>query len=237
MAEKIQRDWIDLIAKLLIPVVIAACGIVFTLQKDKTDRNRQESDHKSDVARQQLERDTGYVRMLASTNEKERALGFKIIEVQQSHGNFSQDLLPVLQAISQERPSATSTQKAKTILQTAVKQNPEIATRIAEQTSAQVPTVYLQIARAEQRAEAIELQTKLRATGFAVEDIDLPSGPTVNTYVRYFSEAGKGNADKVFEIMKTMGFDVKEQIADVGKAPPDQLEVWIGQRQGLLPTQ
>jgi hypothetical protein len=70
-----------------------------------------------------------------------------------------------------------------------------------------------------------------------VEDIDLPRGPTVNTYVRYFSVAGKPNADKVFEIMKSMGFDVKEQLSEAKAppTPPSQLEVWIGQRQGPLP--
>jgi hypothetical protein len=157
MAEKAQRDWIDATAKLLIPVVIAVGGILFTWHKDKTDTARQAADRDAEVARQQLERDTGYVRMLVSSNERERTLGLKIIEVQQQHGKFSQDLLPVLQAISQERPSAPSTQKAQAILQNAAKQDPAVATRIAPQTSDEPPTVYLQIARDDQRADARSL--------------------------------------------------------------------------------
>lgn len=237
MAEKRERDWLDLIAKLLLPVVIAGGGFWFTMHEDGIKATQEKNDHTTDVARQQLERDTGYIRMLVSTNEKERELGLKIIEGRQQHGDFSQDLVPVLLPFYNGRPSAQSTQTARGILKTAATQNQEIKKKIDEQPSNTEPTVYLQIAREEQRAEAVKLQDQLTKANFTVEDIDLPKGPTVNTYVRYFSEGGKENADKILAIMKTMGFNVEEQFVHGNQAPPNQLEVWIGQRQPLLSKQ
>lgn len=78
MADTNKRDWIDVAAKLLIPIVLAVGGYLFTAHKDKIDAEQQ-----------QLERDSGYIKLLVSDNDKERDLGLRIISVLQKEGRFS----------------------------------------------------------------------------------------------------------------------------------------------------
>ena len=75
MAEDIRRGWLDIAERLLIPVVIFAGGILYTAHKDWTDGQRAEANRKADVARQELQRDTGYVKLLA-VRDLMRNLGF-----------------------------------------------------------------------------------------------------------------------------------------------------------------
>ncbi len=219
MPDDKHRDWVDSVSKLLIPVVIFGVGLYFTHQKDK-----------SDSANQQFDRETGILKLAASSNEAERALGLKIIDIQAKQGKFSEEMRPWVEAISQGRPSDASTQAAQSILATAAKQ-------IAPTTKNQTLTVYLQIAKEEQRVEAGHLREKLQRAGFAVPGIELVSRGTINTYVRYFSADDKAQADKILGLMKEMGFDVNEQdftASNQGKLPSGQLEVWIGDKQRPL---
>jgi hypothetical protein len=225
MAEDNQRDWVDTISKLLIPVVIFGAGLIFSVQKDKNDR-----------ANQQFERDSGILKLTASSNEAERTLGLKIIKVQVERGKFSEDLVPVVTAISKGRPSDASTQAAQDILATAAR-DPAIGKQVVPTLANQAPSVYLQIARDEQRADAGDLRANLRAAGFAVPGIELVSHGTVNTYIRYFSPDDKPQADKILGLMKNMGFDAAEQdftASGRGKIPSGQMEVWIGDKQAPL---
>ncbi len=225
MADEKPRDWVDTVSKLLIPVVIFVAGFVFSYQKDRNDRDNQ-----------RFERDSGILKLAASSNEAERALGLKIIEIESKQGKFSEEMLPVVQAISQGRPSDASTKTAQGILATA-KQDPVIEQQIRATTGNQSPTVYLQITKSEQRSLAGDLQAKLMALGFAVPGIELLNSGTVNTYVRYFSVADKPQADRILGLMKTMGFEVEEQdftAANQNKVAPGQIEVWIGEKQGPL---
>jgi hypothetical protein len=229
MSEDRHRDWVDTTSRLLIPVVIFIAGFVFSYQKDKNDR-----------ANQQFERESGILRLVASSNEKEKDLGLRIVEVLQKQGKFSPDLLPVVQVISQGRPGDTSTQAAQGILATAAKQDSAIGKQLASTPVTRSPTVYIQIAREDQRAEAGDLRANLEAAGFVVPGIELISRGTFNTYVRYFSANDKALAEKIFGLMKNMGFDAKEQALSAtsnGNVPPGQIEVWIGDKQGPLTTQ
>ncbi len=228
MENEKRRDWVDTVAKLLIPVVIFAAGFLFSYQKDRNDR-----------ANQQFERESGILKLAASSNETERALGLKIIEVEVNQGKFSPEMLPVVQAISQGRPGDSSTQAAQNILVTAAKQDPSIGKQILPTPENRTATVYLQIAREEQRDQATLLRAKLQAAGFTIPGIELVSRGTVNTYVRHFSSGDKPLADKILGLMQQMGFNVAEQdftASNQGKVPSGQIEVWIGDKQGPLST-
>jgi hypothetical protein len=229
MANDKHRDWVDTVSKLLIPVVIFVAGFVFSYQKDRADR-----------ANQQFERESGILKLAASSNEEERLLGLKIVEIQLRQGKFSQEMVPVVQAISQGRPSDASTQAAQSILATAAKEDVGTGKQILPASRNQTPTVYLQIAKDEQRSLAGDLRAKLIASGFAVPGIEFVSRGTINTYVRYFSPDDKSQADKILGVMQKMGFDVKEQdftAASQDKVPAGQIEVWIGEKQGPLSNQ
>ena len=146
----------------------------------------------------------------------------------------------MVQAISQGRPGDSSTQRAQTILEVA-KQDPLMGEQIASSTKNQLPTVYIQITKDEQRADVNELVGNLQGLGFDVPDVELVNPGTQNTYVRHFSERNQQYGDQVFQVMKKMGFDVQQQdfsktpIRD--KTPPGVLELWIGHKQGPLPKQ
>lgn len=224
--ERTGRDWVDTVSKLLIPIVIFAASALFSYQKDK-----------SDAANQQFQRESEVLKLAASSNETERRLGLKTIEILQQQGKFSVEMLPVVQAISQGRPSDSSTQRAQTILE-AAKQDPAVGSQIASTSKDQLPTVYLQITDDSQRSDANDLVSALQADGYDVPGIELVNPGTQNTYVRVFSERNQKYADQVFQQMKTMGFEVQEQdfsktpLRD--KTPPGVLELWIGHKQAPL---
>jgi len=201
MADDKKRDWVDTVAKLLIPVVIFGASFLFSYQKDKSDR-----------ANQQFERESGILKLAASSNEKERALGLKIIEIQVKEGRFSREMFPVVQVLSQGRPSDPSTQIAQTILASVATQDAELRTHIQPTPEEHAGTVYLQIARDDQRAQAGSLRERLMKQGFTVPGIELVTGGTSNTYIRYFSTGDKQLAEKILELMKSMGFMSRRRI-------------------------
>lgn len=223
-----KRDWVDTVSKLLLPVVIFAATAWFSHLRDK-----------SDEANQQFERESAVLKLAASSNDAERRLGLKTIEILQSQGRFSKEMLPVVQAISQGRPSDSATQSAQSILQVA-KQDPALSAQIANTAPKnQLPTIYIQITDDQQRADAAELTAKLQAQGFDAPGIELVNPGTQNTYVRYFSAPNKAYADKVLQMMKDMGFKAESQdfskTSLQEKTTPGVLEVWIGRKQGPLP--
>jgi hypothetical protein len=174
------RDWVDTVSKLLIPVAIFAFGLMFSIQKDRSDR-----------AAQQFERDTSYVKLLTSHNEKERVFAIRMIKALQDKGEFPSQLLPAVQALCDGLPSDPVTQEACGIAQTE-KPVVEAAKKPEEKpVSAPVPsptpgggTIFIQIAREDQRGLAGDLRGKLQAESFAVQTIQLvPHGTTKPTYV------------------------------------------------------
>jgi hypothetical protein len=145
------RDWVDTVSKLLIPVAIFAFGLMFSIQKYQSDR-----------AAQQFERDTSYVKLLTSQNEKERVFAIRVIKALQDKGEFPTQLLPAVQALCDGLPSDPVTQEACGITQT---QKPvvEAAAKKPEEkpVSAPVPspapgggTISMQIASEDQRGLA-----------------------------------------------------------------------------------
>jgi len=225
MADEKGRDWVDTVSKLLIPIVIFAAGAWFSYQKDK-----------SDAAGQQFQRESEILKLAASSNEAERTLGLKTIEILQNENKFSKEMEPVVKAMSEGRPSDPATQKAQTII---AKQDQSSGNPTAPVRVNQTPNTFLQISRDDQRPDAAELVGILQKAGFEVPGIELVSSGTQNTYIRYFSAGNKQYADKVQELMKGMGFDVEEQdfsktLHDKTETPPGALEVWIGQKQGPL---
>lgn len=218
MADDRFHGTIDTVSKLLIPIVIFVVGSIFSFLNYRNA---------------QFDRETGILRLAASSNEKERDIGMKIIENLQKQGKFSAEMKPVVEAISQGRPGDPSTQTAQRILDSDKRGSTPVGQQPAVPPKSQIPIVYLQIAKEEQRAEAGELQASLHDIGLEVAGIELVSGGTINTYIRYFANIDKPYADKVLEQMKKMQFEVREQDFtkfNQGKESPGGIEVWIGQK-------
>jgi hypothetical protein len=210
-----ERDWFDYAGTLLLPVVIAIAGIIYTWQKDRADD-----------ARLALDRDSGYVKLLASTNDKERDLGLRIIDALSKEGKFSPDLVPVVSAVAAGRPGDPDTQKAAQILRS----NPQAVARTdLPGPSADTKRVYIQIAREDQRAKARAFEPALSAAGFATQGIELVPNGTTNSYVRYFAKADKGPAEQVAALLDAQGIHMGVQdFATTGQAGSKPLEIWIG---------
>src|SRR5205807_1822496 len=126
----------------------------------------------------------------------------------QNRGKFSKEMLAVVQAISEGRPSDPSTKKAQNIV---AKQDQASGNPSAPVAPNQTPSVFLQITRDDQRSDATELVGTLQKAGLDVPGIEFVNPGTQNNYVRYFSAGNKQYADKVLESMKSMGFQVQEQ--------------------------
>ena len=224
----LKRDWVDLTAKLLLPVVLAIGGTLYTWHKDSQEEKQHQIDRQNELDRQQLDRDTGIIKLLASTNAQEKDLGLKIIGVLEKEKKFSPDLVPIVVAVAGGRPSDPSTQVAAGILSNAATQDPGLGVRIAAATQNAPVEVYVQIASESQRSDAITLQGELRSLGFAAPGVELVSNPTIHTFIRYFSKINVAKANQINDEMKKLGYGSSVQDFSNGRQLP-QLEIWIGQ--------
>ena len=222
MAEKSGRDWIDISAKLLIPVVIAGGGTWFTWHRDASDQRQR-----------QWERDSGYIKLLASTNEQERNLGLKIIEVLQNEGQFSPELVPVVKALSTEhRPSDPSTEKAVRILSKLPNTYPSTQQADAAGQPIAPRPVYIQIGHEEQHDRAVLLQIALRKMGYTTPALEQVAHPTFHTFIRFFSKSTQPDAYKIQEAMTQLGYAPEVQdFSTAGQAGSDGLEIWFGDKE------
>jgi hypothetical protein len=221
VAESRDRDWIDISAKLMLPLVLAIIGAIYTVGKD-TQAEKQ----------RQWERDSGLMRMLASSNSDERQLGLKIIDVLQNEHEFSDDLKPLVEAIKRDsRPSDPSKKLAETILK-----KDGGSTSPFSSSNKDKREVYIQIGHEDQRQRASDLQATLRQAGFSVPDIDLVPHATFETFIRYFDPNGQLEAHKIDAIMKGQGFKPKIQdFTKTDSAGQTALEVWFGDREPANP--
>ena len=182
MSDEKNRDWVDTVSKLLIPVVLFATSAWFSYQKDK-----------SDAANQQFQRESEILKLVASPNDSERKLGLKTIQILQGKGKFSSDMLGVVEALSLgPRSESLTTQQAQNIVAVAKQ---ERGGSHAAETKNQSP-------RDDQRPDASELTTKLQSLGYDVPEMELVKPGLQNTYVRVFSSGNKQRADEVLKLMK-----------------------------------
>ena len=235
MSDEKKRDWVDildLISKLLIPVAIALAGILYSAHQAKVDADRLKAERQNEDDRRNLERDTGYVRMLLSKEPSEKALGIAIIRVFSRQNKFSPDLFPVLTAMAADDKNADLAETAKQILDNQKQVSGAKAPNSAID-------VYIQIAKPEQRADAEALQDALRKEGFAAPGIQLVTGEvaTVHTYVRFFAASGASQASRVKDVMSKLGYTSPgvQDFSGYTPSPLSSIEVWIGKNQDKLP--
>jgi hypothetical protein len=227
MSNRADRDWIDITAKLMIPVVIAGAGAWYTWHKDNLD-----------LRQRQWDRDSGVMRLLVSSNDHERLLALKTIEVLKREGQFSKDLNPVVDVVALDvaeegrRPSDPATQTAKSILSKETIEGKSAAPPPDGAPQNAAREVYIQIGHAEQKARAMDLQAALQKSGFRTPDIELVPHATFHTYVRYFDAEGIPKANEIQKLMASLGFKSEVQDFSKGQPPgPEALEVWIGDKE------
>lgn len=221
MAEERKRDWVDTIAKLLIPVAIFVVGQQYACQKDASDREQR-----------QFDRDAALLKSMASKDENEKVLTLQFIDYLRRHQQFPEELWVVVQTTAAGNRSDPSTQTAQLILQNTAEQDTAL-TKQFRQTAQAIPTrVYVQIQNEPQRVSAERLRTSLQNAGFIAPGIELrPKESPGRTEVRYFSSSDKDQADQVTQIVQGIGLTPEEKDFSGkyrGKVPLRQIEVWLG---------
>lgn len=130
MTEERFLKWSDALSKLLIPVVIAVGGFMYSGHQSKIEQKRIQTDKQAEQDRRDLERDTGYIKMLASSSETEKKLGLDIIRVLSAQHKFSKDLIPVLTVYAAGSSTNPLTQDASQILAQAKTQSKQVSEQI-----------------------------------------------------------------------------------------------------------
>jgi len=226
MAETRDRDWVDLASKLALPMVLAVFGAFYTWHKDRADD-----------AQKRWDRDSGYVRLLVSSNTQERNLGFLIIADLQKRGQFSADLSPVVTSVAaQLLPSDPNRSTAVQILSTASGASPAKVSASIDAVAAR--EVYIQIGKEEQMPRALELRDALQKAGFESPEVEVVAHPTFRTYVRYFVSANRDQAARVSGLLKDLKFNPAIQdFTKTGDSGSKALEVWVGVNEPAAATE
>jgi hypothetical protein len=225
MADDGRRDWVDAAAKLLVPLVIFGVGFQYSCQKDKVDRTRQ-----------QFDRDAGYVKALASDNEREREVTLAIVDALIEQKEFTPALRSAVAVLAAGKRDEPSTKIAQRVLDRAAETSPALNAQIQQTAQALPIRVYIQIANPDQRKGAETLRSELSSKGFVAPGVELRADESPdNTEIRYFSQGDQEQARSVAGIAQQLGYktaQVKDSSGGVkGKAPVRQLEVWLGKRQ------
>lgn len=219
MSGKSDRDWFDISARLILPLVIALTGAWYTRENDASNRRQQEWDLAS-----------SYLKMLASQNEDERALGMKIIRVLQSQKRFPQELNPPAEelatGIAKGNSSVPGKWDAKAFLGKLRQSNSQLSPAQSGKFS-----VHVVIGRTDQKESGNKVWIKMRDLGYITPPVESVQSPTHNTYIRYFAKDRHPDAEKIQKAMQELGFPAKLQDftddPDV-QGEPDALEVWLG---------
>jgi len=222
MAGDGKRDWVDVIAKLLIPVAIFVIGQQVSCQKDASDREQRRFD-----------RNASLLKSLASKDENEKLITLATINYLIEKNDFPPELLSAVAAVASGDRTSPSTQTAQLTLEKAAKS--EGLTTQVQTASMNVPTrVYIQFAAEDQRARAAKLQAALQNAGFIAPGIELRKDNSPDdTDIRYFSNDIRKQADQVKEELLKQHFVVPKDPSnrDNGKVHLNQIEVWIGKNE------
>jgi hypothetical protein len=235
MADEKKRDWIDIvdvISKLLIPVVIALGGILYSAYQSNVDERRRIYEKGREEDRQNLQRDTDYVKMLLSKDSGEKTLGIDIITVMSRRNRFSPALVAVLTIMAADDQNKLLAEAARRIL---VNQQ-EVSNVKASDSKT---TVYIQISEPGQKDDAKVLQDALRNGNFTAPGIELVTGKiaAAQNYVRFFAASDREQANRVKDMMSTLGYTppIVQDFSARTKSSLSPIEVWIGKTQGSLP--
>jgi hypothetical protein len=244
MESSTLRYWIDIFAKLLIPIVIGFGGIWYSNQLNHDERERQDQ-------RQIFDRDLEYAKLLIGTEQQRNyALRTLRIMVREPHftdhdqiDQFSETLLPALLEISRSGQIVdTETGLAKNVLDIAASRSTQIkqirddlvnearSAATANRPSAGVVNFFLR--QASQSADYDACASNLRAAGYEVDKNFVDHGPN-NNYVRFFNPQDQEGATR---LSTTLSACMHEQVDPYNLSgdpesigtPLNTFEVWFG---------
>ncbi len=230
------RDWVDVVAKLLLPLVIAVIGGIYTYLSHKGDVERLSAESTATLARLRFDRDARYTEMLIEGTPQKKHYAIAIIADFSRRNNLSPEVNQVLQQLCDVEESADL--KADACAALARRPKTSVSTAVASVPHDALPVkVTVELANDNQRNDAKILQAKLREKGYDAKEEDqevLPAASSsFNTYVRTFSPKAAAAAESVRQIMVSQGYQsvAIQYLSPEGQESADGIEIWIGKRQ------
>ena len=234
MVEKPGNKWQKLPAvaeafsKLLLPLVIAGVGLVFSYIQ-----------HRSDVEQRKADRVTSFIKHLASDNVEEKELALRVMNVLIDQGQLPSELGPALissaansnKTISQLSQGAitklarTDSTLEKTFVQ-AVQQNQDLAEKVQAR-------VFIHASTDVQAKLSEEIAAYLGKNGFTISEIQRveASASPDTTQIRYFRQNEKNEVDKIIKQLLDFGLKKVEDHFLEGyesSVRPKTYELWFG---------
>jgi hypothetical protein len=222
------------ISALLLPVVVAVVGGIYTLQKDANDTKVREREQRRDAYQQQWDKEqqkysnlTSLLPLLTSQNSKQVAMGVEIFASEAQAGHAPLELLNAVKGIGNEDPALAG------VVQQAV-----AATRVqmGEECKFISDGVYIHVANSKEQLDRGQvLANLLRSAGYTVQGVQRIDIAPRHTDLRYYSSpANDAQAGKLISQLAQYGFmtvqkiDLSKTYLKPGCTPPGIYEVWIG---------
>lgn len=218
----------DAASKLLLPLVIAGVGVVFSYFQ-----------HRSDVEQRKADRVTSFITHLASDNDEEKELALRVMNVLIDEGQLPPELGPALissaadtnKTISQLSQGALTklTRKDSSLEKTfvqAVQQNPEWAQRVQAR-------VIIHVSSKNQSKLVEQRRGILEKNGFSVPEIEIVEKEALpkRSQLRFYRDNETAQAGEIIRLLNEAGLtEVKPillpEYAD--KVRPRTYELWLG---------
>jgi len=253
MGEETKDSWSK--TQILLPLVIALVGGIFTYSQHQSDVNRLKQDkvesesrlaqqEKNEVEKLKADRAITLLKHLSSDNERERFLALKFCGHLISKEQFPLEMLEVLEQIRTDDKNPENQKAARDSLvkgaQTTVKtaqQNIAIqraAANVAPEIINNLPArIYLQFQREMPRDQAEEIEKMLEAKGWNVPGIEAVNQVPSQNELRYFAGGNNTDADvqNIVQILKGLNIEVKtvdlSKNYPNSKTRPRHYEIWL----------
>jgi hypothetical protein len=222
------------ISGLLLPIVVAAVGGVYTLQKDANDTKVREREDRKDAYQKEWDKQqqkysnlTSLLPLLTSQNTKQVAMGVEIFGSEAHAGHAPLELLDAVKRIGNEDPELTA----------AVQQASAAARlQMGEECRFISDGVYIHVENNKDQLDRGQvLAGKLRAAGFTVQGVQRIATAPRHTDLRYYaSTANDNNYNKLAADLARYGFQAINKVnlsalyLKKDCAPPGIFELWIG---------
>jgi hypothetical protein len=237
--------WLERLSKLagiLLPVIVALVGGIYTYQKDANDKalrkaqdNRDETQKAFDNTQKQYANLTALLPLLTSGNPSQVRAGLEIYLSEAKALQAPTDLQQTVSRLSNEFPDQAG------LVQKAAEAGQQ---QQAAQCKASPDGIYIQVANStEQLDRGKALAKLLTATGImppveGVQRIDQPPRSTELRY--YFGDMNNIQAGKILDELSRLGVapveksNLNQRYLKPGCPPPAVFELWIG---GSTPLQ
>jgi hypothetical protein len=231
---------VGLLSGILLPLVLAVVGGVYTYIQDKNHEAGADQEHQNEEVRRRADTATNLLKHFASENKRERLLAIKVAEELVKEKQLPDELAPALIEIAKSDPSAEVAGAATEVTNkitdvTTINQagNSETIKSTASETIAKIPArVYFHIRNESQRERAEQIAAKLQEQGFIVPGIErLDTGPTT-TELRFFTGSEPADTQVLVNAFTQLGLNVKpvdlsNRYKNSTSVRPRHYELWI----------